>query len=99
MNSKINKLPLIPLRDTVLFPQMSLPIVVGRTKSVAALKAALNAGKQVILTSQKNPDTENPALSEIYQIGVLAKVVDVSPEDQEPIQAYVEVTERVRINS
>src|SRR3989338_11708154 len=94
---KTKKLPLIPRRDTVLFPFMSLPIVVGRSKSVAALKAALNSGRQILLTSQKNPDVEDPKLNQIYTVGVLAKVIDISPEDQEPIQAYIEVTERIKI--
>lgn len=93
-----NSLPLIPLRDTVLFPQMSLPIVVGRSKSVAALKSALNTGRQVVLACQKNPDTEDPRLTELYPVGVLARIIDVSPENQEPVQAYVEVTERVIIH-
>ncbi len=96
-NESTQSLPLIPLRDTVLFPEMSLPVVVGRSKSLAALKAGLNEGRQVILTSQKNPDVEDPVLKDLYQVGVLAKVLDVSPLDQEPVQAYVEVTERVKI--
>ena len=92
-------LPLVPLRDTVLFPDMALPIVVGRSKSLAALKAALNLSRQVVLTCQRNPDIGDPQLRDLYEVGVLAKVIDVSPLEQEPVQAYIEVTERVRLAS
>ena len=96
-SKRLNNLPLIPLRDTVLFPQMAIPIVVGRNKSLASLKASLNAGKQVVLSCQREPDVEDPHFADVYDIGVLARVIDVSPVDQEPVQAYVEVTERVKI--
>src|SRR3989344_7208111 len=95
--SNKNTLPLIPLRDTVLFPSMSLPIIVGREKSVAALKDALNRERQVILATQKSADIEDPQERDLYNVGVLARVIDISPEDQKPIQAYVEITERVKI--
>src|SRR3989344_4732685 len=96
-SKRLNNLPLIPLRDTVLFPQMAIPIVVGRNKSLASLKASLNAGKQVVLSCQGEPDVEDPHFADVYDIGVLARVIDVTPVDQEPVQAYVEVTERVKI--
>src|SRR5690606_22505998 len=66
--------------------------------SMASLKAALNSTRYVILTSQKDPEIENPEIDELYSVGVMARVIDVSPMDQEPVQAYVEVTERVRIS-
>src|SRR3989338_8082163 len=97
LKSESKILPLVPLRDTVLFPGMSLPVVVGRDKFLAALKAGFNLGRQIILTCQNNPDVEDPNYKDIYNVGVLARIVDVSQLDRQPVQAFIEVLERVKI--
>ena len=70
-------LPVLPLRDIVVFPQLIVPLFVGRDKSVAALEAAMQAEKMVFLLSQKNPADEDPAEDDLYDVGTVATVLQL----------------------
>ena len=70
--------PLVPLRELVLFPQVTVPLFVGREKSMNAVDEACSKDMLVMLTAQKDKDQENPAPSDIYDIGVLAKIENVT---------------------
>jgi ATP-dependent Lon protease len=75
LNAKDLVLPLIPLRELVAFPNIIVPILVGRDKSVSALKASLNQyGGYIFLAAQKNQVTETPQPEEMYEIGTIAKI-------------------------
>ncbi|HEX7502005.1 MAG TPA: LON peptidase substrate-binding domain-containing protein, partial [Acidobacteriota bacterium] len=75
LNAKDLVLPLIPLRELVAFPNVIVPILVGRDKSVNALKASLNQyGGYIFLAAQKNQATETPQPEEMYEIGTIAKI-------------------------
>jgi len=68
-------LPLVPLRDMVVFPSMMAPFVVGRRASILALEATLSTSeKKIFLATQKDPKIDDPAIGEIYPIGVIARV-------------------------
>ena len=72
----IVQLPLVPLRDMVVFPSMMAPFVVGRRASIMALEATLaTTEKKIFLATQKDPKIDDPSMTEIYQIGVVATVV------------------------
>ncbi len=70
-------LPVIPLRDTVIFPYMIFPVLVGRKQSINAANAALENSKFIFLTAQKNPKIEEPKSSDIYRDGTIAKIIQI----------------------
>ena len=64
-------LPLLPLRDIVVFPHMVAPLFVGRNKSVSALSSAMNKDKRIFLATQKNAGVDNPTEKDICEVGVV----------------------------
>jgi ATP-dependent Lon protease len=70
-------LPLLPLRDIVVFPYMVAPLFVGRDKSVSALSNAMSNDKRVFLSTQKKADTDNPGEKDIAPIGVIGNVLQL----------------------
>jgi ATP-dependent Lon protease len=83
-------LPVLPLRDIVVFPQMIVPLFVGREKSVAALEAAMNDRRTVFLLSQKNPGDEDPGADELYDVGTLANVLQLLKLPDGTVKVLVE---------
>ena len=91
-------LSVVPLRDMVVFPHMMAPFVVGREPSVAALKRALRRpDKRIFLTTQRDPKIDEPGRDEIYQIGVVARVVQNLQLASGNIKVMVEGLVRGRI--
>jgi ATP-dependent Lon protease len=72
------ELPVVPLRDVVIFPNMIFPILIGREASMKAIFTANEGDKFVFLTTQKNPQTENPAIKDLYKYGTVAQILQVS---------------------
>ena len=68
-------IPVLPLRDIVVFPHMVVPLFVGREKSVQALDEVMRGDKQILLATQKNSSDDDPDADAIYEIGVLAKLI------------------------
>ena len=69
--------PLLPLRDIVVFPGMVVPLFVGRAKSVAALEAAMEGGKEIALVAQLDPACDDPEREDLYDLGVVAQVLQM----------------------
>ena len=69
--------PVLPLRDVVVYPHMVIPLFVGRDKSIQALDAAMQDNKQILLVAQKSADTDDPALEDMYQVGTLANILQL----------------------
>jgi ATP-dependent Lon protease len=91
-------LPLVPLRDMVVFPRMMAPFVVGRASSIGALEAALaNPEKQIFLSAQKDPKVDEPAPADIHELGVIAAVVQSLRLPNGHIKVMVEGIQRGRI--
>ncbi|MDT7934969.1 MAG: endopeptidase La [Sphingomonadaceae bacterium] len=90
-------LPLLPLRDIVVFPQMIVSLFVGRAKSVAALEAALKADRQVLLVSQRNPADEDPGRDELYDVGAIAGVLQLLKLPDGTVKVLVEGRSRARL--
>jgi len=96
---KIQDLPLVALRETVIFPEMIVPLQVGRDKSVAALNAAVEAGSAIALVTQRQADQEDIGdPSELYGIGTLAKIAQVVKLQDGTVRAIVQGQTRIRVH-
>ena len=73
----LKDIPILPLRDVVVYPNMVIPLFVGREKSIQALDAAMAANKQILLVSQTTPETDDPDTSGIYEVGTLASILQL----------------------
>jgi len=91
-------LPVLPLRDIVVFPHMVVPLFVGRDKSVRALEAVMRGGKQILLATQKNSIDDDPAPEAIYAIGVVANVLQLLKLPDGTVKVLVEGKARARID-
>jgi ATP-dependent Lon protease len=89
--------PVLPLRDIVVFPHMIVPLFVGREKSVRALEDVMADDKQILLSSQIDPSVDDPATDGIYQVGVLANVLQLLKLPDGTVKVLVEGKSRVRI--
>lgn len=89
-------LPLLPLRDVVIYPHMVLPLFVGRQKSIAALEAAMEKDSPVFLLAQRDPNDEDPSVGNLYQIGTLANVLQVLKLPDGTVKVLVEGIRRAR---
>ena len=91
------QLPLLPLKNVVLFPHMSVPLYVGRERSIAALEAAMAHGKQVFLCTQRRADCEDPREADLYRVGVLGDVVQLLKLPDNTIKVLIEGSARAVI--
>lgn len=89
--------PVLPLRDIVVFPHMIVPLFVGREKSVHALEEVMADDKQILLSSQIDPSVDEPDVEGIYQVGVLANVLQLLKLPDGTVKVLVEGQSRVRI--
>ena len=71
------QLPLLPLRDVVVFPHMVIPLFVGRPKSIKALEMAMEAGKSILLVAQKSAAKDEPDTGDLYQIGCVSNILQM----------------------
>ncbi|WP_188772429.1 endopeptidase La [Novosphingobium endophyticum] len=93
----VNLLPLLPLRDIVVFPGMVVPLFVGREKSVAALEAAMAGDKDIFLLAQLDPGCDDPDRDDLYDTGVIASVLQLLKLPDGTVRVLVEGRERARI--
>ncbi|MEW5838254.1 MAG: endopeptidase La [Pseudomonadota bacterium] len=89
--------PVLPLRDVVVYPHMVIPLFVGREKSIAALEAAVHANKQILLIAQKSADIDDPAPDELHEIGTLAQILQLLKLPDGTVKVLVEGVERVHV--
>ena len=94
---KTIELPLLPLRDVVVFPYMVMPLFVGREKSILALRAAMDANKQLFLVSQQDAQTEDPTTDDIYTVGVVANIIQMLNLPDGTVKVLVEGQTRGKI--
>jgi len=88
--------PVLPLRDVVVYPHMVIPLFVGRDKSIKALDAAMGADKQILLIAQKNADVDDPAVSDLHHIGTLANVLQLLKLPDGTVKVLVEGHRRAK---
>lgn len=89
--------PVLPLRDVVVFPQMVIPLFVGRERSINALDVAMNADKQILLVAQKQASEDEPQASDIFQIGTLATVLQLLKLPDGTVKVLVEGCSRMQL--
>lgn len=97
MSKLFKKLPLLPLRDVVVFPHMVVPLFVGRSKSIQALESASESGKEILLVAQRNPADEDPESEDLYQIGTLATILQMLKLPDGTVKVLVEGNARALI--
>ncbi|CAK9890295.1 MULTISPECIES: endopeptidase La [Pseudomonas] len=87
-------LPLLPLRDVVVYPHMVIPLFVGREKSIEALEAAMTGEKQILLLAQKNPADDDPGEDALYRVGTIATVLQLLKLPDGTVKVLVEGEQR-----
>ncbi|ANJ68461.1 endopeptidase La [Halothiobacillus diazotrophicus] len=88
--------PVLPLRDVVVYPHMVIPLFVGREKSVLALEEAIKDNKQLLLVAQKDAEKDDPGRSDLHAVGTLASILQLHKLPDGTIKVLVEGIERVR---
>ena len=95
-DTKFN-VPVLPLRDVVVYPNMVIPLFVGREKSIQALDAAMADNKQILLVAQKSADLEEPVIEDLYSIGTLSSILQLLKLPDGTIKVLVEGSERANV--
>ena len=98
ISPEITQLPLLPLRDVVVFPHMVIPLFVGRPKSIKALEAAMEQGKSIMLAAQKAAAKDEPSADDIYEIGCVANILQMLKLPDGTVKVLVEGAQRARIH-
>ena len=92
-------IPVLPLRDVVVYPHMVIPLFVGREKSILALEAAMADNKKILLLAQKNAEVDDPSDKDLYQIGTLSTILQMLKLPDGTIKVLVEGGDRVVVKS
>ncbi|CAG9164287.1 endopeptidase La [Cupriavidus pampae] len=91
------RLPLLPLRDVVVFPHMVIPLFVGRPKSIKALETAMESGKSIMLVAQKTAAKDEPTADDLYGVGCIANILQMLKLPDGTVKVLVEGTQRANI--
>src|SRR3970282_2763609 len=91
-------LPVLPLRDVVVFPHMVIPLFVGRDKSIRALDMAMESDKRILLVAQKTAETDDPGADDLYEVGTLAQVLQLLKLPDGTIKVLGEGVSRVQLS-
>jgi ATP-dependent Lon protease len=94
---KVRKLPLLPLRDIIVFPHMVVPLFVGREKSIAALDEAMAHEREILLSAQKKAKTNEPTVDDIFSVGTLGIIIQLLRLPDGTVKVLVEGKRRARI--
>ena len=97
MENPMQVVPVLPLRDVVVYPHMVIPLFVGREKSIQALDAAMSDDKQILLVAQKSADIDEPETSEIHRIGTLSTILQLLKLPDGTIKVLVEGVDRANV--
>ena len=99
LSAERQTLPLLPLRDVVVFPHMVIPLFVGRPRSIKALELAMEDGKNIMLAAQKSASKDDPTPDDVYEIGCLATILQMLKLPDGTVKVLVEGTQRARVVS
>jgi len=97
MTDGTEKLPVLPLRDIVVFPHMIVPLFVGRDKSVNALEAVMKSDKKILLVSQRDASNDAPGIDDVFRIGTIATVLQLLKLPDGTVKVLVEGMQRAVI--
>ena len=96
--STVRTLPLLPLREMVVFPYMVVPLFVGRDKSIRSLEESINKRLDIVLVAQKDAQVNNPAPNDVYDIGVVGNVIQLLRLPDGTVKVLIEGIKRVKVN-
>jgi len=99
INDPLQVIPVLPLRDVVVYPYMVIPLFVGRDKSIRALEAAMEDDKQILLAAQKNASQDEPEMDDLYRTGTVANILQLLKLPDGTIKVLVEGGERAKVLS
>src|SRR5438105_15761218 len=91
------KLPLLPLRDVIVFPHMMMPLFVGREKSINALEDAMSKKTDIVLAAQKEAKTNNPEAADIFEVGTLGSIIQLLRLPDGTVKVLIEGKRRIKI--
>jgi ATP-dependent Lon protease len=94
----LSGVPVLPLRDVVVYPHMVIPLFVGRDKSIVALDTAMAAGKRILLVAQKKAELDDPQPADLYEVGTLATILQLLKLPDGTVKVLVEGSERALID-
>ncbi|MCW9024885.1 MAG: endopeptidase La [Gammaproteobacteria bacterium] len=97
IEEQLSAIPVLPLRDVVVYPHMVIPLFVGRDKSIKALEAAMENDKQILLVAQKSAAQDEPEIEDMYRIGTVASILQLLKLPDGTVKVLVEGNERARI--
>jgi len=95
--NEVREIPLLPLRDLIVFPHMMMPLYVGREKSINALEEAMNQKSEIILVAQRDAKTNNPEPADIYDVGTLGTIIQLLRLPDGTVKVLIEGKTRVKI--
>ncbi|HFG1638464.1 endopeptidase La [Vibrio cholerae] len=91
------EIPVLPLRDVVVYPHMVIPLFVGREKSIQCLEAAMDNNKQVLLVAQKKAETDEPKVADLFEVGTVATILQLLKLPDGTVKVLVEGQQRAKI--
>src|SRR5262245_11469793 len=92
-----NRLPVLPLRDVVLYPYTVMPLIVGRPGSMAAIEAAMGAHGALFLVAQRNAEVEDPSAADLFRVGVVGRIVQITRQPNGTARILIEGISRARV--
>ena len=92
-------LPMLPLRDVVVYPQLVIPLFVGREKSIQAIEKANNEDKKILLVAQKNANKDEPLVKDLFKIGTVATILQMLKLPDGTVKVLVEGIDRAEVLS
>jgi len=97
IEDQMSAIPVLPLRDVVVYPHMVIPLFVGRDKSIKALEAAMENDKQILLVAQKSASQDEPEIDDVYRMGTVASILQLLKLPDNTVKVLVEGNQRARI--
>jgi ATP-dependent Lon protease len=97
--SEMITLPLLPLRDVVVFPHMVIPLFVGRPKSIKALEAAMESGRQIMLVAQKAAGKDEPKADDMFDVGCVSSILQMLKLPDGTVKVLVEGVQRANTHT
>ena len=98
-DKKLMEHPMLPLRDVVVYPQLVIPLFVGRDKSIKAIEEANKGDKKILLVAQKSAGMDEPNVKDLYTIGTVATILQMLKLPDGTVKVLVEGTERAEIDT
>ena len=93
------KMPVLPLRNIVVYPHMVVPLFVGRDKSIAALEEVMDKGQELLFLAQKDADTNDPKNEDLYEVGTVGKVLQLLKLPDGTVKVLVEGVKRAKVEA